>query len=437
MEHAHTIGIVHRDLKPTNVIVEKDDNGKYKVKIIDFGIALQIAETHGRESVTTANSILGSPLYMSPEQAKGTEVDQQSDIYSLGIILFECLTGKLPFRGKNALDTLALKQSQRAPSLSSVANETFDEDLEIVVSSCLELDRANRYQKMQALISDIEEVITKLSTDEEARANKGKEENSVVTAFVGSVNPVHQNTGSRVLVFLLTAVIFIGLGILTFNYMTMKEKVVQIEKKEFKPFDKSKKLNEREIEATISQIESQIANGNERYQLRFRLIDKSALKLIVQNPKDILNLFGCEFEDTRDLSLLKDTNCFQIGASSSNLDDAGTSALMTLKKLNSLKANNTAITLKGIKAISQNKNISLLELDDVVNNEGLKYLSTLPQLRSLHINHCQITDKGLDFLSNCKSLRVLEVQECESITKEGINKLKRSLPDCRIRTSLK
>jgi eukaryotic-like serine/threonine-protein kinase len=123
LEHAHAMGLVHRDLKPDNVLVEWR-NGRDHARIIDFGIA--IAQEGSPESVarlTGSGQIIGTPAYMSPEQARAESVDQRSDFYSLGAIMYEMLTGKLPFDGRPADVVLAkLKHDpptfeQRAPGI--------------------------------------------------------------------------------------------------------------------------------------------------------------------------------------------------------------------------------------------------------------------------------------------------------------------------------
>ena len=99
LEAAHEKGIIHRDLKPQNIMIDRDG----QVKIMDFGIA----RTLRTEGITSPGMMIGTPKYMSPEQAEGKEVDERSDIYGLGIILYEMLTGKHAFDGETVTDVLA------------------------------------------------------------------------------------------------------------------------------------------------------------------------------------------------------------------------------------------------------------------------------------------------------------------------------------------
>ena len=143
---AHKRGIIHRDLKPQNVIV--DDDGR--VKVTDFGIARA-----GASDMTQTGSIMGTAQYLSPEQAQGHAVSAASDLYSVGIILYELLTGRLPFEGESAV-TIALKQVNEAPVPPSQLNPAVSPQLEAVVLRALEKDPARRYPDADEMIAALE-----------------------------------------------------------------------------------------------------------------------------------------------------------------------------------------------------------------------------------------------------------------------------------------
>lgn len=137
---AHELGIVHRDLKPENVIVlrSKDDEGDAAehVKVCDFGIAKLQARGEADEKLTVEGSIVGTPEYLSPEQARGGELDARSDLYSMGVIVFEMLTGQPPFRGDSPL-AIVLKHLDAPPPLPSSLTPTVDPKLEAVCLKAL------------------------------------------------------------------------------------------------------------------------------------------------------------------------------------------------------------------------------------------------------------------------------------------------------------
>jgi serine/threonine-protein kinase len=158
---AHELGIVHRDLKPENVIVlpGKDDDGgaSEKLKVCDFGIAKLQTDSESAEKLTLEGSIVGTPEYLSPEQARGGQLDARSDLYSMGIILFEMLTGAPPFRGDTPL-AIVLKHLDAVPPRPSSVNPSADLSLEAVCLKALAKSPDDRYRSARemraALVTD-------------------------------------------------------------------------------------------------------------------------------------------------------------------------------------------------------------------------------------------------------------------------------------------
>jgi serine/threonine protein kinase/tetratricopeptide (TPR) repeat protein len=157
LAEAHGLGIVHRDLKPGNIMIDKGGNAK----IMDFGIARSLKE----KGITGPSVMIGTPEYMSPEQAEGKEIDQRSDIYSLGIILYEMGTGRVPFQGESALG-IAMKHKGEAPKNPKELTPNIPDDLSRLILKCLEKDKARRYQTAAELGSDIEKIERGIPTAE-------------------------------------------------------------------------------------------------------------------------------------------------------------------------------------------------------------------------------------------------------------------------------
>ncbi|NIO48884.1 MAG: protein kinase [Candidatus Aminicenantes bacterium] len=157
LSEAHEFGVVHRDLKPQNIMIDKKGN----VRIMDFGIARSL-EVKG---ITGTGMMIGTPEYMSPEQAQGKDIDLRSDIYSLGIILYEMVTGKVPFEGDTPL-SIVLKHQAEKPRNPKEVNDQIPEDLSRVILNCMEKDKEKRYQLAEEVLSELKKIEKGIPTTE-------------------------------------------------------------------------------------------------------------------------------------------------------------------------------------------------------------------------------------------------------------------------------
>jgi serine/threonine-protein kinase len=152
MSYAHSQGIVHRDLKPLNIMIGVREQFEF-AKILDFGIVKLTSEV---QQLTKSGEIWGSPFYMSPEQCTGGTVDNRSDIYSLGVVMFRALTGEVPHRGASFPETIARKLSEYPPSFDSIApGLNLPQKLEAVVLKCLCKQPDERFNSMQELRAEL------------------------------------------------------------------------------------------------------------------------------------------------------------------------------------------------------------------------------------------------------------------------------------------
>ncbi len=161
LKHAHNKNLVHRDLKPSNIMLS-DESGVDFVKIVDFGIAKMVSpgDLPQSQSLTQTGEVFGSPLYMSPEQCQGYPLDARTDIYSLGCVLYELLTGSVPFKGDNAVQTILKHLNEKPQSFDVVRPDlSFDKRLEDIVHKCLQKNADHRYQTAEELQRALREVV--------------------------------------------------------------------------------------------------------------------------------------------------------------------------------------------------------------------------------------------------------------------------------------
>ncbi|HEX7180987.1 MAG TPA: serine/threonine-protein kinase, partial [Thermoanaerobaculia bacterium] len=146
---AHSVGVLHRDIKPENMILEPTGNAK----LMDFGIARPVNRLEPGQ--TEAGFIVGTPLYLSPEQLQGREIDTRADIYSSGVVLYEMFTGALPFQAPSAVEIM-LKHLRETPPLPSTHWPEIPPKLEAIILRCLAKEPDERFRSVDELLRDLE-----------------------------------------------------------------------------------------------------------------------------------------------------------------------------------------------------------------------------------------------------------------------------------------
>lgn len=285
---AHKNGIIHRDIKPANIMLTRDSQGT-QVKLVDFGIArLKSQNANAMQGLTKSGEVFGSPLYMSPEQSRGEEIDERSDLYSAGCSLFETLTGKPPFRGASAMATLMMHLEAEPPTLSNQSSTNiFAPSFDVLLARCLSKDANKRYQSADQLTVDLQRIldnkpigtsaapIAKKSTDttqESGTRQNNQSDSQEITAPKSS-----WRFSKAALASTLSITIAIGslMGLVAFKSATEKTKPATSRAKHAQ----EQKSNRTEY-ADFSQIKPMLANGNKLSDVT----DPATIKALADSP---------------------------------------------------------------------------------------------------------------------------------------------------------
>lgn len=393
LDTAHKQGVVHRDLKPSNIMIVERTSGAYQIKLLDFGIAKTQMQN---QTLTATGAMVGSPLYASPEQALGQDVDHLCDIYSFGVLMFEVLSGKPPFVGATAIETLSMHKRTRAPLLSSVLSpQSVPPPMVELVDKCLQKEKENRPQSMKE-ISDI----LSLDMDESFDVYESKNKKSTLK----KVLPVLTLVGCVLTAasFFIYSPLFIKKEqkklhkapakklTINSNWEAMKYYRVEDEEQKFRKF---KPGNDARIENTIDDIK-----------------DEDLKELQGKKVSNLL-LMGCTLTG-KGFRYLRDSDVQSLRLRNCVIDDDGIKELSIFKKMKLLIIDSPAVTEKAIPYINRMKEIYYLTLDcPRLNDHGVEQID-LPNLRKLILLSPNITDASIESLKKNKLLEELHLMSC-------------------------
>lgn len=270
LECAHENNIIHRDIKPHNILLTKDFN----VKVADFGIARAVTS----ETMVTGGEALGSVRYISPEQARGGYVDARSDVYSLGIVLYEMLTGRVPFDGDNAVSIAMMKLSEE-PTSCRIINPEIPAAVEAITMKAISKEQHARYQTALDMVSDLKTIIDgkPVSADDE-----GGEEH-----FSGRKREPKKKKKVSVKVIIATAVLAaVVLGIAVNRIMSLGVKEVEVPELLGMTLEEAVSyLGEQEIVLKIDEDHIKYETSDEYEEGQIMLQEPGAKQYMKQNKK--------------------------------------------------------------------------------------------------------------------------------------------------------
>jgi tRNA A-37 threonylcarbamoyl transferase component Bud32/Leucine-rich repeat (LRR) protein len=483
LEHAHKQNILHRDVKPTNIMFSGDTN---QVKILDFGIAKIVDMADQSAGLTKTGEVFGSPRYMSPEQATGKRVDVRSDIYSLGIVMYEALTGSTPFAGNTTYDLLSSQISTIAPSVRSI-EKSLPVDIEAIVSKCLAKEPYERFQSMgevkKALMSvNLGKRIRKPST----KSDRWKHpETWLLLSGAVLLIAVCALIGAFAMYFMKRADAphpvqeLEGMETLSTNGETARAYIRKNIHNKVINFDKSISASVDVNDVTLEEFDN--TNVTEELSMRGSRIQGPGLAHLIHLPLRKLALSTGIFTNRAMKEISHMENLEVLDLSGTNVNDEGLSELAKLRNLNTLYlkeeekitnaglanlaplskletlnlSKNSWLTEAGLKAISALPSLRILRLDksgisdaDLSAIKHLKNLSMLTlrysqigdkgvehlvdtQIAQIDLQHSNITDKALESLAKMKALKEVGLHSCK-VSEAAMDQLKKLRPDVKV-----
>jgi len=451
LSYAHSNGVVHRDIKPSNIMILTPDSATLGtvVKVVDFGIAkLTGQDEFSQQTLTRTGEIFGSPLYMSPEQCLGTTVDQRSDLYSLGCVMFEALSGAPPLVGETALSTMLKHQAEAALSLKEASlGIEFPQSIERIVARLLSKDPNDRYQTAQHFTSDL------VSFD--------CGQASMIASPEFKFTPIQEPSGPIAFSGSLKLFAYVGIllaGVLIGFFIPRSEKPEEILQSVAQQSEPAESRLERSL-ATLAKTTdyfSQIVPGkNERI---FSFPDfsigkigfgeretKIAIGKVSSGPNFKGALFGPSPEFRKfpellekfreddlyslDLSLPESTSSFY--DIHPEIDDLLMHSLK-MRSLDTLSISRTHIKTESLSKLDLFPNLKNLWIANAtVDGKELAKLKLLPKLAILMADHLENIDAVIQVLSTSKNIKYLGLRESNI----GIKQI-RELAKCKFLTSL-
>jgi serine/threonine protein kinase len=457
---AHARGLVHRDIKPANLWLEAP---RGRVKILDFGLARQ--ESQGVE-LTQTGVVVGTPAFMSPEQARANRVDQRSDLFSLGSVLYLLLSGKLPFAGETTIQVLSALALEEPAPLRQL-NPEVPEALANLVQQLLHKEPEKRIQSAKDVVAALQTIAGSLSAD----SRNQPDDDCIEAARIGAatdevwpgVDPVSDehtaalplaSTGKRrswLWLGLTGGILAVVLTLIFINLPRKETPGVDGDPKEKLPPIKADPVStskwvlsiggsitirdgdtERELKSTKATLPARFLL--KRINLADRQITDREMGYLNNLPDlDYLSLKGTPISDAAlNANLEGLPKLTQLELGNTNLTNEALACLKRLPKVHSVWLDHSRFGDSGMRQVKDIAGLKRLYLEhSAITDAGLEPLKDIPDLWELSLSHTAITDAGLLHLHSMKSLHGISLQSTR-ITADGLKKLREALPKCNI-----
>lgn len=422
MQHAHSHGVLHRDLKPGNIMIRGPLDAP-EVVVLDFGVAM-IEAGDAIATLTKTGMIIGTPNYMSPEQVRGRDVDARSDIYALGCIMYETLTGKQPFSAATALELLSQKSTSEAPSINDAhgnnGSNSFPLGIAEIVATALATDANERYQSMQELKNDL---LAFKGGDYKAAGSEGE---------IPVVSQVARADKSARLIIVAAGIFVIGL---VFSFVFVAKVTDDPSSKPVSPSattgsSAGSRSHESKVSEPLALWEYENA-ALTAYELPDEQSLKASLKKSFQRGplKSVLvrdSSVTCEC--LADADLKEETaEIYEFTTNGCPVTEKGMAAIGKLPALKYLHVRGAALTAGGIAAV-RDLDLDLLDIERAtIDQHGLDEILNFKKLKYLYLALIpSVSDQYVQRLAeSLKQLKGLSLQSSSAVTRKCLPSLKR------------
>ncbi len=385
LQFSHECGIIHRDIKPANIMLIPDEvPDHFVVKLLDFGVSKAIlAQDSGKQGLTSLGSLVGTPLYMSPEQAKAGTITSQTDMYSLGCVMFESLTGKPPFEGETAMDVLFMHQTAPPPGISEWRNDVPAEIIDII-DRLLKKNPDERYENLsepRQCLSDLQgDDIEAIAGSDEVAANDGEEMSSgtlspaAETVFSPSANKAQRWVVSSAVSIFALLMIYIIFSAAPHPFTLSKVKGY----------------------GDSAQLPATIGSAEKEY-------NQATRKSLAEDAREVYVDLPMQWTD-RDMRIFQDnTQLRKLTIAKQSITDAGLQYLAGVSSLKELRLNYTNV--KNLDALRHLTGLEVLELKGTqVDDSSLDNLKNMNELKHLNVCDTKVSLTGLRKLTHLPAL---------------------------------
>lgn len=432
LRHAHANGVIHRDIKPGNIILSETDNGDLLVKVLDFGIARSTTYDTESSKLTGTGVVIGTPLYMSPEQAKGQGVNPSSDVYALGCVMWHCLTGAPPFARSSSMETIMEHIEGTLPELRVETNLSVQESLEECLKDMLSKDPVRRptLDGLEKLLSDL----SHLPSEElsESAVESPTPPGPMELGYPRSKPdlPIRLFAGAAIVGSFLVGAFVMALRLPEEGHRPEPKREFVADQEPIASADATEKT---------ADIEKRLSDNGTSFTVRLAATDESIEKLagnkkilkidISENPaitdeclkfvRSVPNLKHLNLTRTsvKTLDLLGESQKLEkVELKEDAINDRSLQNLLPLKQLDNLKLSEClGITDNGIATVAKIKSIGDLSLDKnpTLTTAIAKYLVTMPNLRHLCMTETKMDANFARKIAAMPSMESLDLRDCQ------------------------